>query len=106
MTKEILPPKCQQALSVALKALCLTQDYIGKERLPPIKGWEWFDACKTISLLIPKDEWVAEFAMRTISCPQCESDTGLKYPRALRVHCEDCGWPDEYFEAEASNEED
>ena len=28
-------------------------------------------------------------------CPHCKSDTGLKYPRGLKVYCEDCGWPDE-----------
>jgi len=30
-------------------------------------------------------------------CPQCSSDTGLKYPRNEPPYCEDCGWPDEDF---------
>ena len=31
-------------------------------------------------------------------CPQCQSDTGLKYPRGMGVYCEDCGWPEEDFD--------
>lgn len=31
------------------------------------------------------------------TCPQCDSDTGVKIPREGTVYCEDCGWPDEDF---------
>ena len=30
-------------------------------------------------------------------CPQCGSDTGVKYPRVGSPYCEDCGWPDDDF---------
>ena len=26
-------------------------------------------------------------------CPQCNSGTGVKYPRTEGPYCEDCGWP-------------
>jgi hypothetical protein len=51
-------------LSRALRAICLTRDYVGKETLPALKGWEWFDAGRIISRLIPDDEWVKQFRLR------------------------------------------
>jgi len=33
------------------------------------------------------------------NCPQCNSDTGIKYPRNDTAYCEDCGWPDEDFDS-------
>ena len=33
------------------------------------------------------------------NCPQCNSPTGIKYPRGYPKYCEDCGWPDEDFDA-------
>lgn len=29
------------------------------------------------------------------NCPQCQSETGMKFPNACNPYCEDCGWPDE-----------
>lgn len=84
-------------LSKALKALCLTRDYVGNDVLPAIDGWEWFDAAKAISREIPKDDWVKEFSLRVDGCPQCKSETGIKQERCGTVYCEDCGWPDEDF---------
>ena len=80
-------------LSKALKSILLTRDYVGSSLLPAIKGWEWYDVCCAISLEIPDDPWIREFAARIDKCPQCNSDTGLKYPRDGGVFCEDCGWP-------------
>jgi hypothetical protein len=37
-------------------------------------------------------------ALEQNSCPQCSSDTGVKYPRNDIAYCEDCGWPDEDFD--------
>jgi len=54
----------EQLLSKALRAICLTRDYVGSDLLPPIDGWEWYDACKAISEKIPNDEWVEEFRLR------------------------------------------
>jgi len=31
-------------------------------------------------------------------CPQCSSETGVKYPRNGEAYCEDCGWPDDNWE--------
>lgn len=84
-------------LSEALQALCLTRDYVGEDVLPAIDGWSWFDAAKSISKAIPSDEWVTQFAYRAKNCPQCSSDTGLKFERSGTVYCEDCGWPEEDF---------
>jgi dCMP deaminase len=54
----------KKVLSKALKALCLTRDYVGEKTLPAIKGWEWFDACIEIVELIPEDEWAVQFWTR------------------------------------------
>ncbi len=51
-------------LSRALRAICLTRDYVGEERLPPIAGWEWFEAGKMISDILPGDEWSEQFKLR------------------------------------------
>lgn len=87
-------------LSTALKAICLTRDYVGEDTLPAIDGWEWYEAGKKIAAAIPDDEWTKEFLYRIKACPQCKSDTGLKFPRVGTPYCEDCGWPDEDFGAE------
>ena len=46
-----IDPQLSCVLSRALRAICLTRDYVGEEMLPPIKGWEWYDTgvviCKT-----------------------------------------------------------
>ena len=55
------------ALSKALRAICLTRDYVGEQLLPAIKGWEWYEAGKLISKQIPDDEWVQEFNKRVAS---------------------------------------
>jgi hypothetical protein len=52
-------------LSGALRALCLTRDYVGEQLLPAIDGWDWYDAGKAISEAIPDDEWAHEFRLRT-----------------------------------------
>ena len=67
---EVLSPdeyiilKKNHALSRALRAICLTRDYVGEQLLPPIEGWEWFDAGKIISEQIPNDEWTEQFKLR------------------------------------------
>ena len=55
----------KELLSAALRALCLTRDYVGEGTLPAIAGWEWYDAGKKISLAIPDDSWAEQFALRT-----------------------------------------
>lgn len=87
-------------LSAALRALCLTRDYVGEKTLPAIDGWEWFEAGKAISKEIPGNEWAMQFALRTGFCPQCQSDTGVKIPQGAPAYCEDCGWPDGDFDNE------
>lgn len=54
-----------EGLSKALRAICLTRDYVGEKTLPAIKGWEWYDAGKVVSELIPDDEWAEQFKLRT-----------------------------------------
>lgn len=51
-------------LSQALRALCLTRDYVGEDALPAIKGWDWFDAGCAIAAQIPGDEWTEQFQLR------------------------------------------
>ncbi len=53
-----------ELLSRALRALCLTRDYVGEATLPALEGWEWFDAGKAIAEAIPDDRWSAEFRAR------------------------------------------
>jgi len=48
-------------LAVALRALCLTRDYVGEKTLPAIDGWDWYDAGKTIAKTIPDSIWADEF---------------------------------------------
>ena len=55
---------CSGGLSFALRALCLTRDYVGEKTLPAIEGWEWHDAGVAICKLIPDDPWAAQFRKR------------------------------------------
>ena len=64
LTKEIEMSKEKEALSRALRALCLTRDYVGEKMLPPKEGWEWYDAGKVIAEIIPDDEWAEQFRIR------------------------------------------
>jgi hypothetical protein len=60
MDKEI-----EELLENALKAICLTVDYILPYiELPAIEGWEWYDAGKAIALKIPDSEWSKQFWVR------------------------------------------
>ena len=51
-------------LSVALRAICLTRDYVGEEALPAIDGWEWYEAGKLLADLLDGDKWAGEFRKR------------------------------------------
>jgi len=51
-------------LSDALKAICLTRDYVGEDTLPALEGWSWYDAGKKIADAISEDEWACEFRKR------------------------------------------
>ena len=55
--------KTEKVLSNALKAFCLTYDYVGTY-LRPLPGWEWHDSCKEISEIIPNNKWKEEFEQR------------------------------------------
>lgn len=92
-TAEVSKSMLNDLLSFCLQSLIHTHEYVGDETLPPIDGWSWFDACKKISLAIPEDEWTAQFLKRFKDCPNCKSDTGLKFPRNDFPYCEDCGFP-------------
>ncbi len=61
---ELTALKARDALSLALRALCLTRDYVGEELLPPLEGWDWYDAGEAICRLIPDDEWAGQFRLR------------------------------------------
>lgn len=50
-------------LSAALRAICLTRDYVGEETLPAIAGWEWYEAGKRLADHL-QDEWADEFRKR------------------------------------------
>jgi hypothetical protein len=34
------------AISVLRQAIRLTQEYVGDELMPPLEGWDWYDALK------------------------------------------------------------
>jgi hypothetical protein len=54
----------QEALERTLRALCLTRDYVGAEKLPAQEGWEWYDAGKVAAAAIPDSEWAGQFKLR------------------------------------------
>lgn len=56
--------KLNGLLSTALRALCLTRDYVGEETLPAIDGWEWYEAGKELADYLDDDEWAGEFRKR------------------------------------------
>jgi len=56
--------KNHETLEIALRAICLTRDYVGEETLPAIKGWEWFDAGNKIAKIIPDSFWTKQFYIR------------------------------------------
>ena len=63
-TSEVSKATLQNLLSVALRAICLTRDYVGEETLPAIKGWEWYEAGKKLAAHLDNDEWANEFRKR------------------------------------------
>jgi hypothetical protein len=48
----------------ALRAICLTRDYVGQDKLPAIDGWEWYEAGKLLCDALPKGKWVNQFRLR------------------------------------------
>jgi len=64
-----------ELLSKALRAICLTRDYVGADTLPAVKGWEWYDAGIAIAEAIPDDEWAIQFWLRVNAkdCVECET---------------------------------
>ena len=54
----------EHLLSQALRALCLTRDYVGPAVLKAMPGWDWYDAGTAISDRIPNDEWAEQFRLR------------------------------------------
>ncbi len=57
--------KIDELLSSALKALCLTRDYLGETNLPALDGWEWYEEGKRIADYLGDDnEWAIEFRKR------------------------------------------
>jgi len=55
----------EEIMSKALRALCLTRDYVGERVLPPLSGWEWYEVGKLLAERIPDDEWAKQFRLRT-----------------------------------------
>jgi hypothetical protein len=51
-------------LSMALRAICLTRDYVGEETLPALDGWEWYDAGRKLANHLDGDVWSNEFRKR------------------------------------------
>ena len=51
-------------LSRALRALVLTRDSVGAEKLPAEVGWEWYQAGRLLAKAIPYDEWSHQFQFR------------------------------------------
>ena len=53
-----------ELLSKALRAICLTRDYVGESLLPALDGWEWYEAGNALAEAIPDDEWAKQFYAR------------------------------------------
>ena len=51
--------------SLALRAICITRDYVGEKLLPAVEGWEWYVAGRALAEAIPNDEWAEQFRLRT-----------------------------------------
>jgi len=51
-------------LSQALRAICLTRDYVGETKLPALNGWEWYEAGKKLADHLDDDVWSIEFKKR------------------------------------------
>ena len=68
-------------LSDALKAICLTRDYVEpKVSLPALPGWTWYDTGIKIAASIPMDPWAKAFMMRVkayYGFPGAEDDEAL-----------------------------
>jgi len=67
---ELVEKTPRELLSLALRAICLTRDYVGEEILPPIDGWEWYEAGKKLADSLGDDEWAEEFRKRCERGPQ------------------------------------
>lgn len=39
------------------QALRLTQEYVGADMLPPLEGWEWYDALNSHATVTGNDSW-------------------------------------------------
>jgi len=70
--------KISTVLSKALRALCITRDYVGPKNLPAIDGWEWYEAGKVIASIIPDDEWSEEFWKRVREYERKHNGTSIK----------------------------
>jgi len=57
----VLPSELSDLLARVMRALILTREYVGEDVLPPIKGWEWYDACMMIAEKMPENEWTTIF---------------------------------------------
>lgn len=82
--------------SRALRAICLTRDYVGEQLLPAIEGWEWYDAGVELMNAIPDDEWAEQFRLRTQPCPECQRPNprhkdGCTTQMMREMHCESSG---------------
>jgi len=54
----------ERLADLGLRALCLTRDYVGYGVLPPVDGWEWYEACKVFVAVNPDGEWSQQLGMR------------------------------------------
>lgn len=80
-----------QLLSDALKAICLTVDYVGFQTLPAIQGWDWYDTGMDIVREIPADEWSLEFLARVDQFKRQQNDPSQpQEPKSLIKEIEAC----------------
>lgn len=71
----------------ALRALCLTRDYVGYETLPAIAGWEWYDSGLALAESMPESEWSRQFYLR-INEKKLQMDGLHQCPYDEAVRCE------------------
>lgn len=54
----------KKMLRRAVRAMCLTRDYVGEDMLPARPGWEWYDTCSAIVGNFDIGDWGEDFRIR------------------------------------------
>jgi hypothetical protein len=73
---------CQELIERALRAICLTRDYVGEQVLPAEDGWEWYEASKVLAAH-SDGEWAEQFRLRVAPAGEAHQmfeEAGVELP--------------------------